>query len=176
MGAVRFLLALLTAAPQLVLSAHAGTVAVKALDADRIVVVADHATVDEVLAHIGERFGFGVERISSEPEPKLVSGRFAGTPDAVVDHLLRGQGHVLVRQAGAPVGIERILLLGTPGTVAIASPPAGVPRMPSPPDPTNPVTTGKPSPGGSYAAGGRPGAPAAGQAPALSAEPVQPSR
>jgi hypothetical protein len=176
MRSVRLFLAVLATALHFALPARAGTVAVTSPDRETIVVVADNATVDEVLAGIGERFGFTVERISSEPEPKLVSGRFAGAPDAVVNHLLRGRGHVLVRLAGAPAGIGRILLLGTPGTLSIVSSPPSVPRPPTRSDPTNPVTPGKPSPSGSFANGGQPGAAREGPAPALSTEASPPLR
>lgn len=161
MGLSRIVVLVLSAALQVSLPAWAGGVTMTAAERGMIIVVADYATIDDVLTLIGKRFGFTVERISPEPDTKLVSGRFAGTPDGLVAQMLRGQGHVLVRQADAPAGIERIFLLGSRGPVAVAAMPPFSPPATAAADPTSPVTLGKPSPRGSYAGGTPMGAPSA---------------
>jgi len=172
---------MLVALLQLMAPARAGTVTITPIERGMIVVVADNATIDEVLARIGERFDFTVERVSSGGNTKTYSGRFAGTPDQLVTQMLRGQGHVVVWSTNAPAGIGRILLLGSPEPTAIASTPQLNPQPKVVVDPSNPVTPGKPSPSGSYGGGGSPadathaGAPAAdvGPGPALVARPQQ---
>jgi hypothetical protein len=151
--------------------ARAGTVTVTPVERGMIVVVADKATIDEVLTGIGQRFGFSVERVSSERDRKMVSGRFAGTPDQLVTHMLRGQGHVVVRLADAPAGLARILLLGSSEPIAIANTSQLAPQVPVAADPSNPVTPGKPSPSGTYARSGHDETSHAG--PAFAARPAK---
>jgi hypothetical protein len=170
MRVLPIVVSMLAAALQLT-PARAGTVASTPVERGMIVVVADNATIDEVLTGIGERFGFSVERVSSERDKKMVSGRFVGTPDQLVTQMLRGQGHIVVRLADAPAGIGRILLLGSSEPIVTASPPPPAPQVPVAADPTNPVTPGKPSPGGTYARSGHDETSHAG--PALAARPAK---
>jgi hypothetical protein len=137
---------------QCAIPAGAGTIAIAEGENSTIVVTADNATVDEMLDALGQRFGFTVERVAPELNRKVFSGRFVGEPERLIDQMLRGVSHILVQSEDALVGIERVLLVGSSeptAPLAPAPPPALLP------DPSSPVTFGKPSPQGSYATGGQ---------------------
>lgn len=129
------------------LPAWTGTVSIVAVERDVFEIDFDNSTVDDVLNGLGERFGFTVERVSPESTRELISGRFTGNSDQIVARVLRGQGNVVIRASDSPAGIKRILLVGASRSVTITPvcPPGQVE-----PDPTNPVTPGKPSPTGTF--------------------------
>ena len=90
---------------------------------ERVVVEASDASVDEVLAVLGTRFQFAVERGGPAALPLRLSGRFAGTLEEVLDRLLRHQGHMIVRSAEA--GVSRVVLLEAKGGASAAPSTAG---------------------------------------------------
>jgi len=80
-------------------------------DADQVVVETTDASVDEVLAVLAAHFGFEVERSVPLGQTVRFSGRLAGSLDALLERLLRHEGHVIVRSAEARAGISRVVLL-----------------------------------------------------------------
>jgi hypothetical protein len=87
---------------------------------ERVVVQASDASVDEVLAMLGARFQFTIERGGSTAQPLRLSGRFAGTLEEVLDRLLRHQGHMIVRSEEAKAGVRRVVLLEGKADVPVA--------------------------------------------------------
>lgn len=92
---------------------------------EQVVVEASDASVDEVLAVLGTRFQFAVERGGPAAQPLRLSGRFAGTLEEVLDRLLRHQGHMIVRSAEAKAGVSRVVLLEAKAGAPVAPPTAG---------------------------------------------------
>ena len=134
----------------LTVPACAGAVSIVEVERDVFEIDYADSTVDDVLNTMGERFGFAVERVSPESPRRLISGRFIGNADQIVTRILRGHGHVVIRAIDVHFGIQRILLVGA--SVPNIIPPAQLcPQGQGNPDPTNPVTPGKPSPTGSFA-------------------------
>jgi hypothetical protein len=99
---------------------------VEGQSSELVVVEASDASVDEVLAVLGARFQFTVERAGPAAQPLRLSGRFAGTLEEVLDRLLRHQGHMIVRSAEAKAGVSRVVLLEAKAG-ATSAPPTGGP-------------------------------------------------
>jgi hypothetical protein len=71
-----------------------------------------------------------VDRNAPGGQQVRFSGRLEGSLDALLDRLLRHQGHMIVRSAEARAGISRILLLETTAgpapTATVAGPIAAI--------------------------------------------------
>ena len=93
---------------------------------ERVVVEASDATVDEVLAVLAQRFEFVVERNAPANPPVRFSGRLQGSLGDLLAHVLRHEGHMIVRSADARAGISRVVLIaGAAGGAPIAPTLAG---------------------------------------------------
>jgi hypothetical protein len=77
----------------------------------RVVVEASDATVDEVLAALARRFEFAVERSAPANLPVRFTGRLQGSLDDLLAHVLRHEGHMIVRSTEARAGVSRIVLI-----------------------------------------------------------------
>jgi hypothetical protein len=87
----------------------------EAPSADRVVVEASDASVDEVLAVLAKRFEFAVERSAPLGQAVRFSGRLQGSLEELLNRLLRHEGHMIVRSAEAQAGISRVLLIEAKG-------------------------------------------------------------
>jgi hypothetical protein len=98
---------------------------------NRVVVEASDATVDEVLAVLARRFEFVVERNAPANLPVRFSGRLEGSLDDLLTHVLRHEGHMIVRSTEARSGISRVMLIagaggGPPMAPTLAGPIAAI--------------------------------------------------
>jgi hypothetical protein len=92
---------------------------------ERVVVEASDATVDEVLAALARHFEFVVERNAPASLPVRFTGRLQGSLDVVLAHVLRHEGHMIVRSTEARAGVSRIVLIAGVAGVAPAPTLAG---------------------------------------------------
>ena len=93
---------------------------------DLVVVETNDASVDEVLAVLAARFEFVVERNAPTNPPVRFSGRLQGSLGDLLAHVLRHEGHMIVRSADARAGISRVVLIaGAAGGAPIAPTLAG---------------------------------------------------
>jgi hypothetical protein len=92
---------------------------------ERVVVEASDATVDEVLAALARHFEFAVERNAPANQPVRFTGRLQGSLDELLAHVLRHEGHMIVRSAEARAGVSRVVLIAGAGGAPIAPTLAG---------------------------------------------------
>ena len=104
--------AVLLAASHLVSAqAAAGTVTVETKQG-RIVVVANEASLDEIMARLGEAQGFQIVRAGAAASPEPFTGRFEGSLNKVLERVLHTESHMVVHSANVACGIARIVLFG----------------------------------------------------------------
>jgi hypothetical protein len=96
---------------------------------DRVIVEASDAGADEVLAVLASHFAFVVEGSGPSGQAVRFSGRLQGSLDEVLERVLRHEGHMIVRSAGAGARIDRVVLMeakGGPPAPSIAGPIAAI--------------------------------------------------
>ncbi|MBO0765085.1 MAG: hypothetical protein J2P50_10920 [Hyphomicrobiaceae bacterium] len=91
---------------------------------EQVVVDTSDAGVDEVLAALAGHFGFAVERRAAPAPTVRYSGRLQGSLDAILDRVLRHEGHIIVHSREAQAGIERVVVLDAKGGPPAAAPAA----------------------------------------------------
>lgn len=77
-----------------------------------VIVDANDAGLDEVLAALSERFGFAVDHVTSPNERVRFSGRLEGSLEGVLGRILRNEGHIIVRAEKSQAGISSIIVMG----------------------------------------------------------------
>ena len=90
-----------------------------------VVVDASDATVDEVLAVLARHFEFAVERNAAANQSVRFTGRLQGSLDDLLAHVLRHEGHMIVRSAEARAGVSRVVLIAGAGGAPLAPTLAG---------------------------------------------------
>jgi hypothetical protein len=104
----------------------------------RLSVEADGQTLTEILGAIGAKVGFTVVDNGAPSEPMTVSIHDASVEDAL-RQLLRGTNHSLVYLDETSPGsapIDKVVLLGAPGTALPTSTPPDRPQVANTPGPT----------------------------------------
>jgi hypothetical protein len=90
---------------------------------DQVAIETTDASADEILAALAGHFRFDVERSVASAQAVRYSGRLQGSLDALLERLLRHEGHMIVHSRQAQGGIERVVVLdarGVPPTSAAA--------------------------------------------------------
>jgi hypothetical protein len=82
---------------------------------ERVVIDTADAGVDEIVAALSGHFGFAVERSAAPAQTVRYSGRLQGSLDALLERLLRHEGHLIVRSQEAQGGIDRVVVLDGKG-------------------------------------------------------------
>ena len=101
-------------------SGRAGTVTVTTAQG-LISVDANDASLDDVLARLGEQHGFQIRSSGKSPSADTISGQFEGTLGAVLARILHGESHMIMHSAGAKSGIARIVLFGASNSASAAA-------------------------------------------------------
>jgi hypothetical protein len=91
-----------------------------ASDADRVVIDASGATVDEILKILAVRFEFSVERNAPPSRTIRFSGPLEGSLEQLLERLLRHEGHMIVRSPGARAGVSRVVLVEAKAAAPVA--------------------------------------------------------
>ena len=78
---------------------------------DNVVIETKDASVDDVLAVLAVHFDFAVERNDVSGQAIRFSGPLQGSLDQLLERLLRHEGHIIVRSAGARAGVARVVRL-----------------------------------------------------------------
>lgn len=96
----------------------------------RVSVDARDASPVDILAKLGQKYGFTVESSGGKGQP--MTGKLEGKPEDLITRLLRHEGHVVHRSAGKPLGVSRIILLGKSGpTTKTGRPPGRIAPSPT---------------------------------------------
>lgn len=106
---------------------HASAVDVSRTTGDELQVVADDATIDEVLARLAEHEGFSVAGRFDNSSTRRISVRLRGRLDDVLVRLMRNESFSLVFSATAPGRVERVVLVGAQTSRAATDLPATAP-------------------------------------------------
>jgi hypothetical protein len=78
---------------------------------DSVLIETRDASADEVLTVLAVHFDFAVERNVGSGQAIRFSGRLQGSLDQLLERLLRHEGHIIVRSAGARAGVARVVRL-----------------------------------------------------------------
>jgi len=82
---------------------------------DSVLIETRDASVDDVLAVLAVHFDFAVERNDGSSQAIRFSGPLQGSLDELLERLLRHEGHIIVRSAGARAGVARVVRLNVKG-------------------------------------------------------------
>ena len=88
--------------------AAAGTVTLERTAGGRISIVADDASLDEVLATLSKAYAFKVDRLGYRLDSEPLTGRFDGSVRTVLTRLLQDENHIIQNSARAKAGIASI--------------------------------------------------------------------
>lgn len=105
-------------------AAHAGGVSISRVAGNELQLVAEDATIDEILAHLAEHEGFAIAGALQKSSTRRLSVRLRGSLDDLLVRLMRNESFSLVYSASAPGRIERIVLTGAQASRIAADGPA----------------------------------------------------
>lgn len=89
----------------------AEAIAIKArTDNGRLTVTVKDARLDQVLVHLGQRFGFKIERRGKQRPKDKITTIYQGSLDSVVNRLMRHTNHLIVRAPGDNARIVKLVL------------------------------------------------------------------
>lgn len=135
-GFIRFWAVLLLISAAQPIAAGVGTEPVEIANEPEtglVTIVAEHASLDEILEKLAEQFEFNIEHGA---EVKAVAAPFSikvsGTLETVLKRLLRNRNYLIVRSSGDSEKVEKIVIL----TATEGSPPSKPPAVgvgPQPP-------------------------------------------
>jgi hypothetical protein len=103
-------------------SASAGTVRIEQSTERSVAVIADGATLSEVVGKLGETYGFrldlkGASKVGAAPRGEqqtgdrlYLDGRFEGTVRAVLERLLAHESYFIEHSSGSKSGIARVVI------------------------------------------------------------------
>ena len=93
--------------------AVAGTVRLETAAGGRISVIADDASLDEVLATLSKAYAFKVDRVGYRLDSEPLTGQYDGSVRAVLTRLLQDENHIIQNSARAKAGIASISIYST---------------------------------------------------------------
>ena len=90
----------------------AGSVRLETADGGRISIIADDASLDEVLVVLSKAYAFKLERVGYRLDSEPLTGQYDGTVRAVLTRLLQDENHIIQNSARAKAGIASISIFG----------------------------------------------------------------